>query len=468
MQLSRAIRAQPRRVNKIQLDAEDQIIVQMKEAGHSDEIIRDKLIDLGMTVYVARSIATRYGSIKKVMAEREDQMLDDELTDWHEGEVSSRLAVSILLVLTKMTQDDLLNEAEQEATAELRRKYHQLEYEKWNLVKCKLAIKMDRVKYTGRACKERFEGLQNDTAPPPFEADPDPARRKLLAIAAVAERKRKREEAEAQAQHEEDRAAAASAAKRRNSTRDRRKSVRRASTNQRARANPNTSTVDATTRRTLDEERTKFEEKKKREEARATQRQATDRLAMARKVARLDNERAVARMQETREAERRRLANILRARMGVAALTTSTRLDNDQDDVTTSDQSTPNVSDADLSSPADLSTNSSLVHHHTPRQHDPAPTFTSTPSVSTILSDPRYRLTATQLKVVLAGYAPRAPRGGTKMALVTRIQMAVAGMGKAQLLALVRRRGIAEDGSKRVILERIAAWDVKEAGWGRG
>lgn len=103
VQHSRATRAQPRRVNKTELDAEDQIIVQMKEAGHSDEVIRDKLIALGMTVYVARSIATRYGSLKKAMAEREDQILDDELTDWHEGEVSSRLADSIPLVLTKIT-----------------------------------------------------------------------------------------------------------------------------------------------------------------------------------------------------------------------------------------------------------------------------------------------------------------------------------------------------------------------------
>lgn len=69
------------------LDSDDDMLVQMREAGCTDMQIADALANSGRVRYDKKTIASRYARIKDKMARREDQRLEDELTDWHEGEV---------------------------------------------------------------------------------------------------------------------------------------------------------------------------------------------------------------------------------------------------------------------------------------------------------------------------------------------------------------------------------------------
>jgi len=69
------------------LDIEDQIIFDMKRQGHRDEAVVARLVNQGLTAYKPQSITARYARIKKKMQQSNEELLDAELTDWHEGEV---------------------------------------------------------------------------------------------------------------------------------------------------------------------------------------------------------------------------------------------------------------------------------------------------------------------------------------------------------------------------------------------
>lgn len=70
-------------------DSEDEIIVDMKQAGYPDEAVVKRLIEESRTRYDPKSIASRWQRIRKAVQAAEDELLDEELTDWHEGEVRS-------------------------------------------------------------------------------------------------------------------------------------------------------------------------------------------------------------------------------------------------------------------------------------------------------------------------------------------------------------------------------------------
>ena len=61
----------------------------MKNAKYLEKDIAEHLAKEGRIAYHPKTIGTRWARIKKVLQKRQDQMLDDELTDWHEGDVSS-------------------------------------------------------------------------------------------------------------------------------------------------------------------------------------------------------------------------------------------------------------------------------------------------------------------------------------------------------------------------------------------
>lgn len=69
------------------LDSDDELIVRMKNAKYLEKDIAQRLINEGRTKYNAKTIGTRYARIRKKLEERNDQLLDEELTDWHEGDV---------------------------------------------------------------------------------------------------------------------------------------------------------------------------------------------------------------------------------------------------------------------------------------------------------------------------------------------------------------------------------------------
>lgn len=45
------------------------------------------MIQEGRTRYVPKSVGSRWLRLRKALAEAEDEKLDDELSDWHVGDV---------------------------------------------------------------------------------------------------------------------------------------------------------------------------------------------------------------------------------------------------------------------------------------------------------------------------------------------------------------------------------------------
>lgn len=59
----------------------------MKQAKYLEKDIAARLVAEGRTSYQAKTIGTRWSRIKRVLQQRQDELLDQDLTDWHEGDV---------------------------------------------------------------------------------------------------------------------------------------------------------------------------------------------------------------------------------------------------------------------------------------------------------------------------------------------------------------------------------------------
>lgn len=69
------------------LDSDDELIVRMKNAKYLEKDIAQRLADEGRIKYNAKTIGTRLARIRRKLQERNDKLLDEELTDWHDGDV---------------------------------------------------------------------------------------------------------------------------------------------------------------------------------------------------------------------------------------------------------------------------------------------------------------------------------------------------------------------------------------------
>jgi hypothetical protein len=69
-------------------DSDDELIFSMKNAKYLEKDIAQRLADEGRTVYNPKTIGTRWARLKKVKQAEADKLLDADLTDWHEGDVS--------------------------------------------------------------------------------------------------------------------------------------------------------------------------------------------------------------------------------------------------------------------------------------------------------------------------------------------------------------------------------------------
>jgi len=73
----------------------------MKRQGFSDKQISDRLKREGLTDYQPASIGSRYKRIQQKITNVNDELLDEELSDWHDGEVRRSIMLQ-LYVLTKI------------------------------------------------------------------------------------------------------------------------------------------------------------------------------------------------------------------------------------------------------------------------------------------------------------------------------------------------------------------------------
>ena len=140
----------------------DVTIMRMKKASYSNKEIAIKLRQEsnGAVDYDPKSIATRAMRISKKFAAQAEQRIDDELSDWHEGE------------------DEALLEAEAKTYFDMHKQIEKIKSKRWEYVARNLDLALKKgVAYSAESCKKRFISLQNDTATIPIELADDPEQR---------------------------------------------------------------------------------------------------------------------------------------------------------------------------------------------------------------------------------------------------------------------------------------------------
>jgi hypothetical protein len=80
---------------KANYDADDARIVDLKQQGWSDEYVARKLAEEGRIRYVGRTVGSRWLRIRKALEAKEEEILEDEMSDWHDGEVCLSLLPNI-------------------------------------------------------------------------------------------------------------------------------------------------------------------------------------------------------------------------------------------------------------------------------------------------------------------------------------------------------------------------------------
>ncbi|GAB7339431.1 hypothetical protein MBLNU457_6063t1 [Dothideomycetes sp. NU457] len=153
----------------IELDAEDEFIFDLKRRGFKDREIAQRLADEGFTAYKPQSVGARYARINRKVQERNEELLDLELIDWHEGE------------------DDLLLKAYDIADERLLAELQKVREKRFTYVADALNSSLDKPRFSTKACKDRYEAILNGTARPPPELDGDPEARKAEQNAKLAQ-----------------------------------------------------------------------------------------------------------------------------------------------------------------------------------------------------------------------------------------------------------------------------------------
>ncbi|EXJ83011.1 hypothetical protein A1O3_06828 [Capronia epimyces CBS 606.96] len=138
------------------LDSDDEIIVRMKEAHFLERDIAQALIDQGRTAYNPKTIGTRWRRLKMALQKRQDELLDADLTDWHDGD------------------DDVLVQAVLKADKETKKAIEDAEARKWRIVADRMKTVKPVLNFSHKACRERYEALMNGTAKPTPESIPNP------------------------------------------------------------------------------------------------------------------------------------------------------------------------------------------------------------------------------------------------------------------------------------------------------
>lgn len=142
------------------MDSTDELIVSLKEKGYSNDAVCAQLVREGRINYDKKTVGSRYLRLKNAILDREEERLDGELTDWHDGE------------------DEALLKADQLALAEIHDTIARTRAKRWHIVaKNVQKILKKEAKYSPSACLKRFVALQHGTASIPPELDDDPTRR---------------------------------------------------------------------------------------------------------------------------------------------------------------------------------------------------------------------------------------------------------------------------------------------------
>ncbi|EXJ87802.1 hypothetical protein A1O1_04729 [Capronia coronata CBS 617.96] len=138
------------------LDSDDEIIVRMKEARFLEKDIAQALVDQGRTAYNPKTIGTRWRRLKQALQKRQDELLDADMSDWHEGD------------------DDVLVEAVIKADKETKKAIEEAQARKWRIVADRMKTVNPVLNFSHKACRERYDALVNGNAKPTPESHPNP------------------------------------------------------------------------------------------------------------------------------------------------------------------------------------------------------------------------------------------------------------------------------------------------------
>ncbi|KAK6379380.1 hypothetical protein LTS17_006298 [Exophiala oligosperma] len=138
------------------LDSDDELIVRMKEARFLERDIAQALVDQGRIAYNPKTIGTRWRRIKAKLQKRQDDLLDADLTDWHDGD------------------DDVLLQAVIKADAEVDRLKAEIDNRKWRMVADCMKNMKPVINFSQNACHSRYDALMAGNAKPTPESIPNP------------------------------------------------------------------------------------------------------------------------------------------------------------------------------------------------------------------------------------------------------------------------------------------------------
>ncbi|XHG05468.1 hypothetical protein AWENTII_008690 [Aspergillus wentii] len=137
------------------MDSDDDLLWHLKLAKWTEKDIHQRFIREGRTGYREKTIGTRFCRMKKIMRLHTDKGLESGMGGWHEGD------------------DDILNQAVNKAQGEIAKMVAEIEQQKWKLVAEYMKDTKPAVDYSDKACRDRWEALQNGTASLPLEMRSD-------------------------------------------------------------------------------------------------------------------------------------------------------------------------------------------------------------------------------------------------------------------------------------------------------
>ena len=158
------------------LDSDDDMIVRMKEAKYAEKDIAKHLADAGRMNYNPKSIGTRWARLRKALAQHQEELLEADLTDWHDGD------------------DEVLRKAIAKADQDIDTSISKLRARKWQVVADYVKVIKPVTNFDQSACLKRFNELRDGNAKLVPESIVDPDERTLARIQARRDKESKIEE----------------------------------------------------------------------------------------------------------------------------------------------------------------------------------------------------------------------------------------------------------------------------------
>jgi hypothetical protein len=151
-------------VPEIKLEPEDELIIRMKEARYPDRIVARHLAELTSMRTQSKEIRSRWTRLRKALSEHNDELLNAELTVWHDGD------------------DDVLQRAIAAADRDVKDAIEKARARKWLRVADHMKLLKPVTNFSPAACQNRAVSLQNGISQTTPESVQDPDQKVLAQI----------------------------------------------------------------------------------------------------------------------------------------------------------------------------------------------------------------------------------------------------------------------------------------------